>query len=190
MHELAEWTDPAVLVFSPEASAAISRLQARLEIDMAATGRLGHIADWASKLAGHVVRIAGLLHLAAHRGEWKGKAVDGQTVDDAIHIGRYLEEHAIIAFEAMTRRSEVDDALSLLGWIAERAWFTTRDAYRSNSYRFPTKATALPALSLLEEHGYIRAEPSEPTTRRGRPPSTRYNVNPLIRKPGAPGHKP
>ena len=181
VQSLAGWTDPAVLVFSVEADRALLSFQKDLEPRLGETGDLGHIADWASKLAGTVARIAGLLHLAENvRTGWNRNQVQVGTVADAIRIGHYLVAHARIAFEAMAMGPVITDAAILLGWIGDKSSFTKRDAYRSNTYRWPHASDIDPALQLLEDHDFIRKAPQKPTTGRGRPPSPKYIVNPQL----------
>jgi replicative DNA helicase len=183
VHSLAEWVDdPAVLVFKPEASERIACYQEELEQEMKPTGRLGHIADWAAKLAGHTARIAGLLHLAENVRTGWAENVTPATVDDAIAIAQCLTTHALVAFETMKRGQEIADAEALLRWIvgSNRDRFSMRDAYRSNKSRFGSPDLVKPSLELLEQHGYIRSMPAERSTERGRPKSPRYIVNPLI----------
>jgi hypothetical protein len=80
----------------------------------------------------------------------------------------------------------IDDARVLLGWIKGRESFSRRDAYRSNSYRWPHAADIEPALALLEDHDYIRQAPQKPNAGRGRPRGVRYLVNPSVNAPDAP----
>jgi hypothetical protein len=178
---LADWgSDPAVLVFTAEADRALLSFQGELEPRLGLSGDLGHMADWASKLAGHVARIAGLLHLAANvRTGWQ-RPVQVETVNDAIRIGHYLVAHARIAYEAMVMGPVVNDAAVLLSWMAGRSSFTRREAYHSNTYRWPHASDVDPALQLLEDHDFIRKVPPKPTTGRGRPPSPKYIVNPQL----------
>jgi hypothetical protein len=65
---LADWTDPAVLLVTPEANEAILELERAIEprMDARQGGDLAHIADWANKHTGATIRIAALLHLATH----------------------------------------------------------------------------------------------------------------------------
>jgi hypothetical protein len=72
----------------------------------------------------------------------------------------------------------VEDAKALLAWVRrhERPAFTRRDAFDQNRARFGKAANTDAPLALLEEHGYLRREESEPG-RRGRP-SISYHVNP------------
>jgi hypothetical protein len=79
----------------------------------------------------------------------------------------------------------VDDARWLLDWIGRtnRTQFSRRDAHAAAPRgRFRKAADLEPALTLLEEHGWLRrvdADSSGP--RGGRPPSPRFLVNPQPR---------
>ena len=147
-------------------------------------GAYAHIADWASKHTGACVRIAGLLHLAAHLRNGYSRPVDAPTMRAAVAIGEYYAAHALAAFEAMGADPVHDNARALLDWIMRVgcASFTRRDAFTHNSRaRFAKVADLDPALALLEQHGYIqRAAPSEPTGRRGRPASATWLVHPTL----------
>jgi hypothetical protein len=110
--------EPVVLQLGYEAAAAMLAFEAELEPLLApGSGDLAYIADWASKLAGAVARIAGLLHLAdqLHRG-W-GHPIELGIMQDALTLGRYLADHALIAFEQMGADASLDDARYLLEWI-------------------------------------------------------------------------
>jgi replicative DNA helicase len=90
-------------------------------------------------------------------------------------------------FDLMGADPRLDDARWLLSWITRtnRTQFTRRDAHRAAPRgRFPKVTDLEPALSLLQEHGYLRRvdpEPSRDPHGRGRPPSPRFLVNPLPR---------
>jgi hypothetical protein len=96
-----------------------------------------------------------------------------------------LVEHARAVFDLMGADPRTHDARWLLDWISRtnQAQFTRRDAHvAAPRGRFPKATNLDPALSLLEEHGYLRrvdADPSGP--KGGRPPSPRFLVNPLPR---------
>jgi hypothetical protein len=175
---------PAVLVLDQEAAELLLGFERDLEPRLAAgSGDLAHLVGWAAKLAGATCRLAGLLHLASHLRDGWAHPINADTFTGAIGLADYLIEHARAVFDLMGTDPRVDDARWLLEWISRtgQAQFTRRDAHRAAPRgRFP-KATDLdPALSLLEEHGYLRrvdADPSGP--KGGRPPSPRYLVNPL-----------
>lgn len=179
---MAEWgDDPAILVMTSEARAALQRFLAGLEPEMGEGGRLGHIADWASKLGGQVVRLAGLLHLATNVRTGWSEPVQASIVDDAVAFGRYYIEHALIAFQTMGQDPTVRDAHAVLGWIADRAEFSRRDFYKAHRHRFEKVAFVIPVLDLLVDHGYIRQIPQEKPSGPGRPLGPRYLVNPRTR---------
>lgn len=179
---LAEWTDPAVLPFLPEAATELRRFADWLEPQLADHGALGHIADWAAKLVGHTARIAGLLSLAAHIDTGWKVPIDVAFVRDAIKIAEYLIAHALVAFDAMRLDTLASDAKSLLYWISERDRFSRREIHQSHRRRFPTVDDITPVLNLLCDHEYIVEEPRKPPTGRGRPPGPTYIVNPRTRE--------
>jgi replicative DNA helicase len=180
---LAEWTDPVPLVFTEDARTALIGYQRALEPRLGPRGDLDHISDWASKLVGHVARIAGLLHLATNvRTGWSAP-VERDTVDDAIHIGNHLIDHALIAFDAMVAGEARLNARALLSWIEDREIdrFSRRDAQRAHQHRFADVEELKDALALLEGNGFIRRLPEpERTTKGGRPPGPNFSVNPLF----------
>jgi replicative DNA helicase len=178
------WTDPARILVSPAALAELTRFQRDVEPRLrAGTGDLSDLRDWASKLVGGAVRIAGLLHLAEHLKDGYGKPIASETMKRAIQLAEYFTEHARAAFRQMGADPVISDARTLLDWIkrSTAAEFSKRDMFRGcQSERFQ-KATALDApLALLAEHGYVRTIPPESTGRGGRPPSPKYATNPKI----------
>ena len=86
----------------------------------------------------------------------------------------------------------LDEVRWLLDWITRgnRTQFTRRDAHKAAPRgRFPKATDLEPALSLLQEHGYLRrvdSEPSRDPHGRGRPASPRFLVNPLPNAPQKP----
>lgn len=184
---MADWTDPAVLTLTPEADAAVLAQQKRTEPKLGKGGSLAHIVTWASKLDGAVVRIAGLLHLAAHPADGYTRPIEAHTVEAAARIGGYYTAHALAVFDAMGADPALDRARTVLTWLQANPApvVTKRDLFRSLARGdFPTVTDLDPVLSLLEEHGWIRQEPPPPRTGRGgRPPSPRYQTHPDITHP-------
>ena len=66
-------------------------------------GDLETIGDWAGKYHGAVLRIAGVLHVVQQAMADPQAPVSGQTMADAIAIGRYFLEHAKAAYMLMGR---------------------------------------------------------------------------------------
>ncbi|HZD71579.1 MAG TPA: YfjI family protein [Actinomycetes bacterium] len=178
---------PTVLTLEPAAGELLLDFERRLEPRLApAAGDLAHLADWAAKLNGAACRIAGLLHLAAHFRDGWARPISADTLGGALRLAGYLVEHALAVFDLMGADPRTDDARWLLDWIARtgRQQFTRRDAHQAAPRgRFRKAADLDPPLALLEEHGYIRRadpEPPRDPRGRGRPPSPRYLVNPLL----------
>lgn len=180
---MAEWEDPMVLRLVPEALDLLHALMMKLEPKLRSdTGSLAGIADWASKYAGNVVRIAGLLHLAEHLDDPYVKPIDATTMRAAIHIGDFLLSHALTAFSLMNADPMVQKAKAILRWIDRQqcATFTVRDAHVGISRSvFRTADDLVIPLRLLEDHDYIRRLPDIDHPGPGRKPSPRYEVNPL-----------
>ena len=172
------WTDPAVLPLTPAALKLHTEFRSELEPRLrAGTGDLEALRDWASKLPGAVARIAGLLHLAEHPKTGPTSLVEEATMARAIAQGLYWVEHAMAAFGAMRAHPAIEDARAVIEWIGDRKSFKERDVYRAMHRRFPTSASALPALSVLDDHGYIRRVEDQAPPRPGRK-TVAYEVHP------------
>jgi replicative DNA helicase len=173
------------LTLSRDAQSALEAFERWLEPQLGPQGELAYMTDWAGKLAGGVIRVAGLLHMATH---WRSAApaawdrpIAEDTVTHAIRIGHYLIVHALAAYTLMGADPEVERAQIVLGWVTaqERTHFTVREVYQGTKGRFKKVAELTPALRILLEHGFIReaAPPFHPGP--GRKPSPTYEVNPL-----------
>jgi hypothetical protein len=176
-----------ILRLTPEAHACFAALERWLEPRLAPDGELGHMTDWAGKLAGGVARLSGLLHMAAHAGEsvpWSapiGKA----PVEAAITLAHYLIAHAQAAYTTMGSDPATDGARYILRRIQERGWtsFTKQELWQATKGKFDTPAPLAAALSLLVDHGYLRMEvPAPSQARRPGPPGGTYLVHPGILK--------
>ncbi len=172
-----------VLRFSNDALEKFRKFEAWIEPRLAEFGLLGHMTDWAGKLAGAVARIAGLLHLAEHSGEaapWNTQ-ISLATVEKAICLGEYFIPHAQAAYAAMGADPAIEDAKRVLEWIRKEGCpeFTKRNAYQSLKGYFKQVAQLEPALAILCEHGYIRLRAGDARPGAGRKPSPVYEVNPI-----------
>lgn len=184
---LADWKYPdfAVIVCTPEADATLARFEERLEARMGEHGDLGHIADWASKLGGHVARIAGLLHLADNPRRGCYTSLEARHMDDAVHIGEWLIGHALVAFDAMAYDPVISDAQFIVRWLIDREGVVSRrDIQRANFRHFPKVTDLIEPLDVLVEHGYLKPERSEGRGLRGRPEGPKYRINPRIEEIG------
>jgi hypothetical protein len=192
---LADWTDPAVLPLAPEADGRVLELEAAIEPRLdPATGDLAHLADWGSKLTGATVRIAGLLHLAAHHNAGWNRPISAGAVESAAQLGHYFLAHALAVFDHMGADPLIDEARAVLAWITNTgaARFTRRDAFAAlRGARFRKVADLDPALGLLVDHGYVRPVPAPPPAAAGgRPPSPAFDVHPACTEPTQPTQPP
>lgn len=180
---LADHDTPHHLDLDPEAGQVLLDFQNWLEPRLhPQTGQLAGITDWASKLAGAVVRLAALLHVAHNFHHGYARPITADTMRAAEQIGRYYLDHALAVYDLMGRSDpDLDDAREILAWITKHGHttFTRRDALRSlqGRTRFTTATDLDPALTILTDHGHIRPKTPETTGKRGRP-STAYEVHP------------
>jgi replicative DNA helicase len=186
--ERAALTDagPIILTLTPEAAAVIEAFETDLEPRLdPETGDLGHMNDWAGKLAGATMRIAGLLHLATHLRDGWADPIDAETVAGCVEVAHYLLAHAVAVFDLIGEDPDLEGARCVLRWIDRKRQpsFTRRDCFTDvRQGRFKTVDELDPALRVLEEHGYIRQReiPNRPGAKGGRPASPIFDVNPRI----------
>jgi hypothetical protein len=177
---------PALLALDQAAGELLLGFERDLEPRLAAgSGDLAHLAGWAAKLAGATCRLAGLLHLAGRLRDGWAHPIGADTFAGALRLAGYLIEHARAVFDLMGADSRTDDARWLLDWISrtDQVQFSRRDAHAAAPRgRFRKAADLEPALTLLEEHGWLRRVDADPPgPKGGRPASPRFLVNPLPR---------
>lgn len=144
-------------------------------------GSMTHISDWASKLHGAAVRIAGLLHLAEHLDRGHSQPVTADTMAAAITLADYFAGHALAVFDRMGANETAERARAVLDALKANLWpeVSKRDLMvKLSRSDFPTAADLDGPLSLLEDHGYLRPLPVVRTGTRGRPPSPATSCTP------------
>ncbi|MGC7880141.1 YfjI family protein, partial [Desulforudis sp. 1190] len=172
---------PHILRLSPGAAEVFGIFERALEPKLDPLGDLGIIADWGSKLAGAVARIAGVLHLADNvdRPDPWAVEISDETMTGATLLADYLTAHAKAAFGEMGADPALDAARCILDWIEHKGleMFTKRDVFNGLRGRFK-RATELDApLAVLTERGFIREQLVE-RSGPGRRPSPVFEVNP------------
>lgn len=152
------------------------------EIEGRLKGDLAEISDWAGKFVGAVLRISGILHVMKYPKDSMFDAVDRETMEHAVTIGRYFLAHAKAAYSLMGADTVNKDARYLLSFIKRErlAEFSRRDAMRL-CRSFKTADSLQPVLNRLCEYGYIVVKPQEPASGIGRRPSEIYVTNPAVR---------
>jgi len=175
---------PFEIELSAEADDYLASFQDEIEPMLAEAGELNALSDWAGKLCGAVVRLAGILHAAEYSDAFSPNvltrhAISAATFRKALSIGRYLIPHARAAFAEMGADPEIEAARALLRWIESAksvadSGFSRREAQTANPTKFPKVTDLDPALKLLEAHGYIRSLESK------RRDSRNYEINPAL----------
>ena len=165
----------------------------RYEREQGVGGRLEHMRDWASKLAGKVARIAACFHVLEHRNQeqpWEG-SLTKENVAAAWTLGQYFLEHALAVHALMGADENTTRARQILGWIRrnELRHFSRRDCQQAHkSLGEPDHFD--PWLRILEARGFIRKAPSKATgPKGGRPFGPAWNVNPLAHNPHNPHNR-
>lgn len=156
------------------------------EIEPKLVSDYAEFADWAGKLIGNTLRIAGLLCRA---GTYRSHefldvpeplTVDGRTMANAIRLGRYFLNHAQAAYSVLPEDTMFKQASRILTMLKERHLqeFDRRAAMRY-CRTFRTVAEIQPVLDFLDDYGYIARQP-EKAVSPGRPPLPKYSVNPWV----------
>lgn len=156
-----------------------------IEAELGPDGRLHGVRDWAAKFPGAIARIAGHLHLMKHHdAEARPSEISQGTVKDARSIGDYFLGHALAAFEKLGGHTDRELAKGILAWIQRHG---RREFARSELYNHLRNRESInrsedldPGLEILVERNYLNPLPAETSRGRGRKPSPRYEVNPVL----------
>lgn len=185
IYNLLEDDEEEVITLSDEADAMVEQFAESLEPKL--KDEYQDISDWAGKLVGNILRIAALIcranvtrchDLLVIR---DSLVVDGATMQKAIEIGEYFIEHAKAAFKLMGVDQITGECKKVLSTIKEKrmAEFTRRDIMRV-CRNFKTVDEVQPVLNMLMDYGYINEKVESIPSSKGRPPATKYLVNPTV----------
>ena len=178
--------NPEIITLSPEASRALSGFAS--EIESLLVTDLSEMSDWAGKLVGNTLRLAGLLCRAGiYRShdfldEPDPLVVDRGTMENAIRLGRYFLNHAQSVYNVLPVNAMYREAEKILKMIVDKGLtgFDRRTAMR-NCSTFKTTAAIQPVLDFLEDYGYI-VQITQKVNGSGRPPLPKYAVNPYTKE--------
>jgi hypothetical protein len=156
---------PAVIRFSAEAWGRLRK--AIIEVDRAQVpgGSLASVSDWASKLRGLIVRLAGLLHVADEPLPERA-LVSPETIERALTIARYFTAHSLFAFNVEMTLDPIEQAARAAWAVIERKGVprVTPSALASWAQAFRKVPAAIAALDALVARGYL----APATTHKGR----------------------
>jgi hypothetical protein len=173
--------EPRILRLSGDAHAAWLAFCSEHEPRLGDGGDFASVTDWAGKLPGAIIRIAGLLHAAQFPGAPTDTPISAATMTSAISLGKYFTGHALAAFALMGADPSLDGARHILAWLKriDASSFVLRDAFQALKGTFKKVDELRAALAILEERSYIRQRPEGRREGPGRRPSPTYDVNPL-----------
>ena len=160
------------------------KFSAGLEPRLGDSGDLAYMAGWAGKLVGTVARLAGILQQVEPGGRSNGR-VSLSTTARAIALGRYLLEHAMVAFDAMDQDPALERARAISKWICKQGAleFTSRDALDALRRELRYMENVEQGLAVLEERGHVRKKKTADKGGPGRRPSPIWEVNPAVFTP-------
>jgi hypothetical protein len=173
---------PVTLAIGGEALAYWTSYYNKTEKELKPGGALRDMRDWAGRRAGHVARIAGILHLMAGK---EGGDIGPDTVASAVDMIEVFTQHARRVYRHIDSSPK-----TLLGaivaWIREQgqAMFSSNELYKAlRSWRtagvLKSNADLRPSLDELARRNYIRAICRQHAGV-GRPPAGSYEVNPKV----------
>jgi hypothetical protein len=170
---------PHILKIGDDALRSWRAFSLRNEASMREGGTFEHITDWASKLPGAAVRIAGLLHITRHAlGVPWTKEINSDDMSAAIRMAEALSSHALAVFDLMGADPAIDGARVVLRWIKRegKSGFTFRDCHHAHQSRFKMTADLEPSINVLIERHFIRQKVAKVAHR----PSRIFEVNPAV----------
>lgn len=180
---------PEEITLSEEAEQA--RITFAEDLERRLLGDLTDIRDWAGKLEGNTMRIAGLICRAeagpdgriqpGNPEEDPHYEITGRQMFNAIRIANYYVEHTKAAYRKMGIEMLTSRCQRALAVIKKQHLETLKLRELMRNCRFLTTADeAQKVLDHLEEYAYIAIRDPETRRKPGRPGNPIYDVNPLV----------
>jgi hypothetical protein len=169
-----------LITLSDKAYGALKEFAERIEPML--VDELADISDFAGKLVGSVLRIAGLLYIAEQTPLYHESELiaDEYSMRSAIAIGEYFLEHAKAAYQLMGADEVAEQCKYILRQLQkfQPQTITVRDIMRTCK-KFKTADAVKIPLDRLCEYEYLREYRIE-YTGNGRPSAKQWEINPAI----------
>lgn len=177
--QVAKQEEPGIIKLSADAREMFANYYE--EINYRIISDLSHIQDWAGKLCGTTLRIAGNLHCAVSLKPTED-LVSTETMVNAINISRYFAEHARTVFNMAGVDTQTEDCRYIIKQLKklEKEEISSRNIFRECRGRFKKISDMSNAIEMLQEYGYLEEKECEEVQRVGRPQGTVYLINPNI----------
>lgn len=170
---------------SPEAEQEWREFAHSVEFNMRPQGAYEHLKDWAGKLPGAALRVAGLFHCIQYAQEQPWTVpISFETMRAAVTVLVVIGQHTRAVFDLMGADPSLDGARKVWRWIeaGRRHRITARACFEALRGSFPRMTDLHPAVSVLCERGYLLRE-DDSRLGPGRR-SCSLKVNPILTKGG------
>lgn len=152
------------------------------DIEQALVNDLDDMKDWAGKLIGETLRIAGILHCMNYENLKNDLPVNLETMENAISIANYFLAHSKAVYHLMG----IDDFSKRVKFVLEKLERKPKESYKKNEILLLCRSSGIrftrdiePILELLVEHNYlVKVQPND-TGRPGRKSAEIFKLNPL-----------
>lgn len=177
---------PIILKLSAEANKELENFYNWIEPQL--VDKLDFMADWAGKLVGACLRIAGILHCMEYSNITYSCSVSINTMKKAIDISRYFLEHSKYAYMLMGTDKETQKAKYILKKLKKREDLPLKlkrneIATLCRSKDIKNANDIIKALDILVENGYIlELETEKREGIAGKKPDIVFELNPLYFK--------
>ena len=175
--------EPTILKFSIEADNELETFYNWIEPQL--KNELEFMGDWAGKLFGTWLRIAGILHCMEYSNIDSGCLVSVDTVKKAIIISKYFLEHAKYSYMLVGMDKDTQKAKHILKQLKNQDKMSLKRSeivILCRSKGIEKKDDIIIALDILSEYGYISKQEAIERKGAGRKPDIVYELNPLYFK--------
>ena len=171
------------LKLSREADIIYEEVFYKIEEELNPGGDFENMKDWATKLHGRILRIAGVFHAVQYENP-ASLEISEATMKMATYTGLFLVAHARSAYGVMQEDEGIERAKYVLEWIRRKELrkFTFRECQQDLHSRviFKDSAAIESALEILIERDLVRKMPVQATSGPGRTPKPEFAVNPHV----------
>lgn len=175
---------PKLLKLSNEANIEIEKFFNWLEPQLLED--LDYMGDWAGKLVGTCLRIAGILHLMDYSNiENNNNVISVESVKKSVTISKYFLEHSKYAYMIMGVDKEMQKAKHILQKLEKQSQSQLKrhEIFKMSRNRDIKNVQDIDrALNILIDNDYIRELPIIEEKRSGRKKDIVYELNPLYFK--------
>jgi len=149
---------PDELVLSNDAYQVFRKFYADVEKGLINNGIHENMTDWAGKMPGAAIRLAGLFHIAENiMCTTFGNQISAKTMANAAKLITLIAEHTKGAFSLMGEDDDIEIAKSILKWFknGKRESFTRREVQQALKSRYKRLEIIQTGLDILKERNYL-----------------------------------